>query len=292
METPKYVDKVKLNRKATIEMSSPFRTASIAFNWLNRDYPIYHEHSHWELFVIMSGEVCHNINGKEEILKKGDAYLIRPIDMHSLKLKKKQKDNYQHINFTFSDEFARKILGVYDCYEEILNEKESIRFTLDQSEVSMVYDKALLTQNLPQEKYEMSTKTIVSRILIKFFEQRTLFESGYPEWLNEFMIYVNNPNMFGKSTRDLAKYTPYSYSRLATLFKQYVGITIVDYVNEKRMIYAKRLLRTTKLTTLQISEMIGYNSLSSFNHLFKDTYGVTPTEYRKEHSKKQKPIDM
>ena len=292
MEAPKYVDKIKLDKRATIEMSSPFRNADIAFNWLNRDYPIYHEHSHWELFVIMSGEICHNINGKEELLKKGDVCLIRPVDKHSLKLKRKQKDNYQHINFMFSDEFARKILGVYDCYEEVLNEKESIHFALDASDISMIYDKTLLAQNLSRQKYEMSTKAIVSRILVKFFEQRTLFDSEYPEWLNEFMIYINNPDVFGKSTRDLAKYTPYSYSRLTTLFKQYVGVTIVDYVNEKRMIYAKRLLRTTKLTTLQISEMIGYNSLSSFNHLFKDTYGVTPTEYRKEHSKKQKPIDM
>lgn len=292
MESPKYVDKIKLDKRATIEMSSPFRNADIAFNWLNRDYPIYHEHSHWELFVIMSGEICHNINGKEELLKKGDVCLIRPVDKHSLKLKRKQKDNYQHINFMFSDEFARKILGVYDCYEEVLNEKESIHFALDAYDISMIYDKTLLAQNLSQQKYEMSTKAIVSRILVKFFEQRTLFDSEYPEWLNEFMIYINNPDVFGKSTRDLAKYTPYSYSRLTTLFKQYVGVTIVDYVNEKRMIYAKRLLRTTKLTTLQISEMIGYNSLSSFNHLFKDTFGVTPTEYRKEHSKKQKPIDM
>ena len=292
MEAPKYVDKIKLDKRATIEMSSPFRNADIAFNWLNRDYPIYHEHSHWELFVIMSGEICHNINGKEELLKKGDVCLIRPVDKHSLKLKRKQKDNYQHINFMFSDEFARKILGVYDCYEEVLNEKESIHFALDASDISMIYDKTLLAQNLSQQKYEKSTKANVSRILVKFFEQRTLFDSEYPEWLNEFMIYINNPDVFGKSTRDLAKYTPYSYSRLTTLFKQYVGVTIVDYVNEKRMIYAKRLLRTTKLTTLQISEMIGYNSLSSFNHLFKDTFGVTPTEYRKEHSKKQKPIDM
>ena len=292
MESPKYVDKIKLDKRATIEMSSPFRTASIAFNWLNRDYPIYHEHSHWELLVIMSGEVCHNINGKEEVLKKGDACLIRPTDKHSLILKRKQKNNFQHINFMFYDDFARKILDVCECYEEVLNEKESIHFALDDSDISMIYDKTLLTQNLSQQKYEMSTKTIVSRILIKFFEQKILFEPEYPNWLNEFIVYINNPGMFGKSTRDLAKYTPYSYSRLTTLFKQYVGVTIVDYVNEKRMIYAKRLLRTTKLTTLQISEMIGYNSLSSFNHLFKDTFGVTPTEYRKEHSKKQKPIDM
>ena len=68
MDSPKYVKKVILKPKSTIEMSSPFRTANIAFNWLNRDYPIYHEHSHWELLVIMSGEICHNINGKENIL--------------------------------------------------------------------------------------------------------------------------------------------------------------------------------------------------------------------------------
>ena len=285
MDSPKYVEEVVLRQKATIEMSSPFRTADIAFNWLNRDYPIYHEHSHWELLVIMSGEICHNINGKESVLKKGDACLIRPTDKHSLKLKKKQKNNYQHINFIFSDDFAKKILCVYDCYDEVLAEKESIQFTLDDSEISMIYDKTLLTQNLSQQKYEMSAKVIVSRILLKFFEQRTLFDAEYPEWLNEFMIYINSPSTFGKSTRELAKHTPYSYSRLTTLFKQYVGITIVDYVSDKKMVYAKRLLRTTKLTTLQISEMIGYNSLSSFNHLFKSAYGITPSQYRKEHSK-------
>lgn len=292
MDSPKYVEQVVLKQKATIEMSSPFRSASIAFNWLNRDYPIYHEHSHWELLVIMSGEISHNINGKESVLKKGDACLIRPVDKHSLKLKKKQKDNYQHINFMFSDDFAKKILGVYDCYDEVLNEKESIQFTLDNSEISMIYDKTLLTQNLSQQKYEMSAKVIVSRILLKFFEQRTLYDEEYPEWLNGFMIYINNPSTFGKSTRELANYTPYSYSRLTTLFKQYVGVTIVDYVNDKKMVYAKRLLRTTKLTTLQISEMIGYNSLSSFNHLFKNAFGITPSQYRKEHSKKQKAISM
>ena len=47
--------------------------------------------------------------------------------------------------------------------------------------------------------------------------------------------------------------------------------------------YAKRLLRTTRLTTLQISETIGYSSLSSLNHLFKKKYGITPSEYRKEY---------
>lgn len=286
METPKYVDDIVLMPKATMEMSSPFKTASVAFNWVNRDYPIYHEHSHWELFVIMSGEILHNVNGRESILKKGNAYLIRPTDRHFLKYEKENKNNFQQINFLISDDFARKLFSVYECYEELLLEKDTLQFTLDSTELSVIYDKALLTQNMSQQKYEMSTKLIVSRIMASFFEQRLWFNTNYPKWLNEFIVYVNNPNSFGKSTKELAECTPYSYSRLATLFKQYVGKTIVEYVNDKKMVYSKRLLRTTNLTTLQISEMIGYNSLSSFNHLFKDAYGVTPSEYRKEHHKK------
>lgn len=281
MESPKYVDKIVLEHRVSMEMSSPFKNASIAFNWLNRDYPIYHEHSHWEVFIVMEGEIYHNINGRESVLKKGDACLIRPTDKHSLSFKKKQENRYQQINFTFSDAFAKKMLDVYECYEEVLKEQGAVQFTLDDSEMSTIYDKALLTQNLPQQTYEMSTKLIVSRIISTYLEQRILFDTAYPDWLNEFVIYLNNPNNFDKSTKELAAYTPYSYSRLSTLFKQYVGITIVDYINDKKMVYAKRLLRTTMLTTLRISEMIGYNSLSSFNHLFKKTFGITPSEYRK-----------
>lgn len=287
MNSPKYVEKIALRQQSTIEMSSPFRTAEIAFNWLNRDYPVYHDHSHWEILVIMSGEIGHNINGKKSVLKKGDVCLIKPNDKHSLKFKENYKGNYQHINFTFTNEFAQKVFSLYDCYEELLAEINPIQFSLDDSELTMVYDKSLLTQNLSQQKYEMNTKLIVTRILTTFFEQKMLFNSDYPNWLNEFLLYINNPNSFGKTVKELAENTSYSYSRLARLFKQYTGVTIVDYVNEKKMVYAKRLLRTTSLTTLQISEKIAYSSLSSFNHLFKTTYGMTPSEYRKEHRKKK-----
>ncbi len=284
MDAPKYVEKIILEPKASMEMSSPFKDVSVAFNWLNRDYPIYHEHSHWELLVIMTGEICHNINGVERVLKRGDACLIRPTDAHSLTFKGRQKKgDFQQVNFTFSDSFARKLLNIYDSYEKVLTSPETFIFSLEDSELSMIYDKALLAQNLQKDEYEMSTKIIISRAIASYFEQRILFDTAYPDWLNEFIKYINNPIAFDKSTQELATHTPYSYSRLSTLFKQYVGTTIVDYMNSKKMVYAKRLLKTTNYTTLQISEQIGYSSLSSFNHLFKDTFAMTPSEYRKRH---------
>lgn len=283
MAIPKYVEKITLEQKSSMAMSSPFKDAEIAFNWLNRDYPIYHEHTHWELLVVLSGKICHSINGEEYVMQKGDACIVRPSDKHSLVFQDKQWGrDYQQINFTFSSDFARKLLEVYERYDEILLEEKSLQFYVDDSELANIYDKALLTQNLPQSNYEMSSKLILMHIVTLFFEQRMLFDTSYPTWLNEFIVYINNPSTFDKSTKELATTTPYSYSRLTTLFRQYVGTTIVDYMNTKKMKYAKRLLCTTGLTTLQISEMIGYNSLSSFNHLFKSTFGITPSQYRKE----------
>ena len=55
------------------------------------------------------------------------------------------------------------------------------------------------------------------------------------------------------------------------------------------MTYAKRLLRTTDMTILQISSsMLFYDSLATFNHNFKKFFSMTPSEYRKSCAQKRK----
>ena len=283
--SPYYVDNIVLMSNATLEMSSPFKDAKVAFNWLNRDYPMYHGHTHWELLVVMSGEICQNLNGEKTILKKGDVCLIKPKDKHSLKFKKKDIKNYQHINFIFSDELAEEFFSIYGCYEEIVNGTEAVCFTIENSDVAMIYEKALLAQTLPQAQYEACAKIMVSKILLEYIEQKILFNVEYPEWLNLFLTQLANPINFNLKVEELAQMTSYSYSRLSRLFKQYMGVTIVDYLNEKKIVYAKRLLRSTGLSTLQIAERVGYTSVSSFNHLFKATCGITPSDYRQKQKK-------
>lgn len=266
---------------SVFEMVTPFKDAVVSLEWCNKEYPIVHDHTHWELTVILNGEIEHYINDEQQELKRGDVCLIRPSDRHCLKYKKGFHGKYEHINLGFKEEVAKQIISTYGDYEELKGRKQSIHFTLDDLELINMYDKALLAQNLAQEQYETITKLLISRILISFFEQDLLFEPDYPDWFNLFLVEISKPSNFDKSVKELAEETAYSYSRLSRLFKQYTGRTIVSYVNEKKMIYAKRLLRTTNLKTLQIAEEIGFSSLSSFNHLFKKAYKLTPIEYRR-----------
>ncbi len=288
--SPNYIEDVVLQPYATIEMASPFTSVDVGFLWLNRDYDIYHSHSHWEILVVVSGEILHTINDQEYLMKRGDCCLIRPDDMHSLRFptdRKEKIEPHQHLDFFFKGEFAERLIGLFGDYDTLLASKEPLKFTIEDLYLNTIYYKAVLTQNFPREDYVVSTNLMISQILNIFWEQRIFHNPDYPDWLNDFLTYISHPNNFGKSVNELSKSTAYSYSRLARLFKEYVGTTLVDYINEKKMTHAKRLLRTTTLPMIQISEQIGYNSLSSFNHLFKNTYGLTPSEYRKKEGKRQ-----
>lgn len=289
MNTPRYLNEPRysVNWKGedvvSLDLASPFHNLDVAFHWKNVDYPFMHTHEHWEIFIVMQGEITHTINGKKYLCKRGDAWLVRPNDLHELRFSSTASQNYQNINFVFSSEFAELLLRPHRDPGELTNAQRPLSFSINDLDLSSIYDKCLYTQNLPREQYEANAKLLVARLMLTFLEQDTVFDSKYPVWFNNFLIYISTPTSFDLSLKELSQATPYSYSRLAVLFKEYTGTTFASYVTEKKLTYAKQLLRTTSMTTLQICEKLGYTSLSAFNHLFKKTFSMTPSEYRKKH---------
>lgn len=283
MNTPHFANNGQVDPVASFDLASPYHNLDVAFHWKNVDYPTLHTHEHWEIFVVMQGEIMHTINGQKKLCKRGDAWLIRPNDMHALRFSSAASQNYQNINFIFSSQFAEQLLRPHQDPNKLINIQRPLSFSINESDLNSIYDKCLYTQNLPKEQYEASAKLLVAQLMLLFLEQDTVFDLRYPVWFNNFLIYVSTPSNFDLSLKELSKATPYSYSRLAVLFKEYTGITFLNYVTEKKLTYAKQLLRTTSMTTLQICEKVGYTSLSAFNHLFKKTFSMTPSEYRKKH---------
>ena len=283
MNKPHFATNGQVDPVASIDLASPYHNLEVAFHWKNVDYPSLHTHEHWEIFVVMQGEIMHTINGQKYLCKRGDAWLIRPNDLHELRFSSNASQNYQNINFIFSSQFAEQLLRPHRDPNELNNAQRPLSFSINESDLNSIYDKCLYTQNLPKEQYEASAKLLVAQLMLIFLEQDTVFDPRYPVWFNNFLIYVSTPSNFDLSLKELSQATPYSYSRLAVLFKEYTGITFASYVTEKKLTYAKQLLRTTSMTTLQISEKLGYTSLSAFNHLFKKTFSMTPSEYRKKH---------
>ncbi len=84
---------------------------------------------------------------------------------------------------------------------------------------------------------------------------------------------------------DLAAEAGMSPDHLGKMFKQYAGVTISDYINQRRVEDAARQLQETRLKIVDIAFEVGFGSLRSFNQVFRDIMGDTPSNYRKKNKK-------
>jgi AraC-like DNA-binding protein len=79
---------------------------------------------------------------------------------------------------------------------------------------------------------------------------------------------------------ELARACNLSEPSLRRLFQEAVGRSPRAYWLDLRLRMAASMLRTTSRGVLQISQDVGFPTLSSFNRLFKTKYGVSPLVWR------------
>lgn len=83
----------------------------------------------------------------------------------------------------------------------------------------------------------------------------------------------------GISLEDAAEIMNFSPSHFSKIFKQFIGVNFVKYLNIIRISQAATLLTTTDHTITDIAFQCGFNNVRSFNRVFKEITNYTPSEY-------------
>lgn len=92
---------------------------------------------------------------------------------------------------------------------------------------------------------------------------------------------LNNPDL---TVEDFGKELGMSRVQLYRKIKYLTNLSPSRFIMSIRMKIAGELLRQTKAPVSDICYQVGFNSLSYFAKTFKDTYGLSPTEYRETHT--------
>ena len=82
----------------------------------------------------------------------------------------------------------------------------------------------------------------------------------------------------------VARHAGLSESHFCRIFKEFTGLTLTDYVNRRRIEWAKRELLKPEVRISEIGFQVGYQSLSQFNRSFVRFVGSSPTEFRRRES--------
>lgn len=81
----------------------------------------------------------------------------------------------------------------------------------------------------------------------------------------------------------LAAMAGFSKFHFIRLFKQFTGMPCHEYITRKRVARAQQLLAGPDIPIIDVAMHSGFNSLATFNRIFRAQNGCTPTEYKKMH---------
>lgn len=104
--------------------------------------------------------------------------------------------------------------------------------------------------------------------------------------INNVYHIIETEYMTDLTLESVAQRLYFSASYLSHLFKKETNQNFIDYIKNYRLKKSCELLKNTNLRISQICTKIGYESTSYYCALFKSTYGMTPTQYRKRSGKK------
>lgn len=100
--------------------------------------------------------------------------------------------------------------------------------------------------------------------------------------VNKVIKYIElhlNESMDIEKLAKVAGYSPYHFSRI---FKQATGENIASMIKRLRLSQGVKQLLNLDMPVTEVGQETGYETPSSFNKVFKQTFGYSPSQYREK----------
>lgn len=271
------------------------------------EYSMYSRHFHesYELYFLLAGERYYFIDRETYLVKAGMAVIVSRNQIHKTSM---AGDRYHdRILLQMEEEWLAAMLeplglpkaellfgGLNGVVEYTPEDWKLMAGLLEQ-----------LKEELKgrREEFEIMTRLLVARILVLTARNRTAMDSdgvrvknsgiadtaGHQartakhQTIREVTEYLLNHSDRRESQEALAARFYVSKSYLCRIFKEVTGFTLNEYQNMARIKNAQNLLAETNHPVTEIAAMVGFETITYFERVFKKHTGERPLQYRKKH---------
>ncbi len=101
-----------------------------------------------------------------------------------------------------------------------------------------------------------------------------------PEIVDSARLYIDQNFKRSISLEDVSAFTGFSKYYFSRVFKQQMGVSFSEYLRGKRVGMAEDLLIHTRQSIQDIALSAGFGSIATFNRVFRESRGCTPSRYR------------
>lgn len=255
----------------------------------NQRYVGYHTHDFLELVYVCSGSAEYHIGNTSGKLDSGDFFVVDYGTTHEYM---SPHSDLSIINCLFIPEAIDETFVNIENFN-LLCERYFLRITgrkingptsnqvfKDNGTVGEMLVKMLNEYSDKKDGYLEVMRCILREIIIE-----SVRKVGSRKDMSALTLYIteevekhfNEPLSLSKLCQD----KHFSLSYASARFRSDMNCTFTEYLQNRRIEEACRLLRETDLTVTEISEYAGYGNIKFFNRIFKNAVRTTPREFRK-----------
>lgn len=239
----------------------------------------YGYHDFFEMEFFLSGKGVHYINGIAYDVKPGYFYLLFPGDMHRMQLDPDVK--FEMWNLKFDINIPKK-----ELIKEIEEISKSACVYADQH-TSTLQNELLLLNDCVNNNFwnEKIANNIIDRILnitLFLLQSNLKVERSFKdESYNKTIDYINKNYAKEITLSDLADFVGISKNYIGIYFKRNTGMCFSEFLLKTRLQRALHLLKHSNYSIKEITFKVGFHSPEYFCCCFKNTFGCSPTQFRK-----------
>ncbi|MDO4662064.1 MAG: AraC family transcriptional regulator [Tissierellia bacterium] len=243
-----------------------------------------HFHPFTEVYFILNGRGKFTIEDEIIDVEKDDFIIINSNIGHT-EYPEKGVNTFEYISFGIEGISISSNTNKLDLVENNYLKKSTTNYEISFRR----FFENILREFEANEDYSLSYINSLATILMIYVLRKYDSEIiiSHEKKVNRQIDYIKNymDNNYSEDIKleDLANMAYMNKFHLISEFKIAYRVTPIEYLILKRIDVTKNLLITTNHSMEEISSLVGFNSQSYFNQVFKKKVGITPSQYRRNH---------
>ncbi len=245
-------------------------------------FPI-HWHDRMEILRVLKGRVIINCGNNIITAEKDDIVIINCKQAHFART-----DNvgvsYAVIMFELSRFLDNEFFG--DKYiKQLLFKRIKIKNLIKDKKLLEILDSVIIYGKIRGQLCAMIIEGKILELLALLLKEHIYTDESYQNSDAKFikvLDYVDEHFAEDLQVPELVQRFSYDKSYFCRKFKSQTGVTCVAYIKALWMEAAGALLKKNKDSVSVVAEKCGYSDENYFSRCFKDMYGVTPAQWRRQ----------
>lgn len=136
-----------------------------------------------------------------------------------------------------------------------------------------------------REGYREAVSALLTLLLVNLTraagDTAGVLHHGDEPLLTEVFAIIDRRYTEPLSLREVANEVSVSAGHLTTLVRRRTGRTVLEWITQRRMGEARRLLTDTRLPITEIGQRVGLPDAAYFTRQFRQAHGTSPSQWRK-----------